>query len=65
MRTLHREENFKGVFLGFPETKKCDNTVKRPKFDTLFGENIFFLLIFLADPLSNFLEVCLKFLAIS
>ncbi len=26
-------------------------TVKRPKFDTLFGENIFFLLIFFSWPL--------------
>ncbi len=27
-----------------------DYTVKRPKFDTLFGENIFFLLIFFSWP---------------
>ncbi len=39
-------------------------TVKRPKFDTLFGEIIFYLLFFLADPPSNFLEVCLKFVPI-
>jgi hypothetical protein len=36
-------------------------TVKRPKFDILFGENIFFFKIFLGDPPLNFLEVCLKF----
>jgi hypothetical protein len=36
------------------------DTVKCPKFDTLFGENIFFLLIFFGDPPSNFLEVCKK-----
>ncbi len=41
-----------------------ERTVKRPKFDTLFGEIIFFLLFFLADPPSNFLEVCPKFVPI-
>jgi hypothetical protein len=37
------------------------STVKRPKFDILFGENIFFCKIFLGDPPLNFLDVCLKF----
>ena len=37
------------------------HTVKRPKFDILFGENIFFSKIFLGDPPLIFLEVCLKF----
>jgi hypothetical protein len=30
--------------------KRFRNTVKRPKFDTLFGGNIFFLLIFFSCP---------------
>ncbi len=36
-----------------PETDPFNDklgTVKRPKFDTLFGEIIFYLLFFLADP---------------
>ncbi len=36
-------------------------TVKRPKFDILFGENIFFLQNLFKWPPSIFLEVCQKF----
>jgi hypothetical protein len=40
------------------------HTVKRPKFDILFGENIFFLQNLFRWPPSIFWEVCLKFRSI-
>ncbi len=36
--------------LQLTRNKNQFSTVKRPKFDTLFGENIFFLLIFFSWP---------------